>query len=67
MLSNVTTVEKGIKSVSMKDMGNEKTTIIIKISVLADGRRLLPDVILQRKIPRETLLADVVFRCQEKG
>jgi hypothetical protein len=67
MLSNVTTEEKGIKSVSMKDMGSEKTTIIIMISVLADGRRLLPDVILQRKMPREKLLADVVFRCQEKG
>jgi hypothetical protein len=64
----VTVNEKGAKTVLIRGTGNDKARITVMWGVLADGRKLLPYVILRRKtMPKEKLPAGLVFRCHEKG
>lgn len=68
MPSNTTVNKKGAKSVLIKSTGNEKARITVMLSVLADGRKLPPYVVLRRKtMPKEKLPPGIVYRCQEKG
>jgi hypothetical protein len=65
---NVSAGKKGTKTVLIRGMGSEITRIAIKLSVLADGHKLMPCVILWRKIiPKEKLLAGLVFWYHERG
>ena len=68
MPSSVTVDKKGAKSVLVRSTGSEKSRITVMIGVTADGRQLLPYVILKRKtLPKEQLPAGIIFRAQEKG
>lgn len=68
MPTNTTVADKGAKSVVVKTTGNEKNRITVMLSVLADGRKLSPYVILRRKtLPKEKLPKGLIVRCQEKG
>jgi hypothetical protein len=45
-----------------------KNRITVMLSVLADGRKLTPFVILKRKnLPNEKLPTGIMFKCNEKG
>jgi hypothetical protein len=66
MPANTTLDTKGSKSVLVKTTGHEKLKITVMLSVLADGRKLTPFVILRRKnLPKEKLPAGIIFN--EKG
>jgi hypothetical protein len=68
MLANTTGDTKGCKSVLVKTTGHEKLRITVMLSVLADGKKLTPFVILRRKnLPKEKLPTGIVFKCNEKG
>lgn len=68
MPSNTTVSDKGAKSVVCRTTGNEKLRVTVMLSVLADGTKLRPFVILRRKnLPKEKLPSGVVVVCQEKG
>jgi hypothetical protein len=57
-----------MKMVLIRWMGNEKTRITVMLSVLANGCKPPPYVILcRKKMLKEKLLAGLIFRCQEKG
>jgi hypothetical protein len=52
----------------VKTTGHEKLRITVMLSVLADGRKLTPFVILKRKnLPKEKLPTGIIFKCNEKG
>lgn len=63
-----TTVDNvGAKSVRALSTGNEKQRVTVMLTVLADGRKLPPYIILKRKtMPREKP-PNVILRVQEKG
>jgi hypothetical protein len=68
MLANTTVDIKGSKSVLVKTTGHEKLRITVMLSVLADGRKLTPFVILKTKnLPKEKLPTGIVFKCNKKG
>lgn len=68
MPSNTTVDDKGAKSVLVRTTGNDKSRITVMLCVLADGRKMPPYVILNRKtMPKEQLPPGIIFRCQEKG
>jgi hypothetical protein len=68
MSANTTVDTKGSKSVLVKTTGFEKLRITVMLSVLADGRKLTPFVILKRKkLPKEKLPIGIIFKCNEKG
>jgi hypothetical protein len=68
MPANTTVDTKGSKSVLDKTKGHEKLRITVMLSVLADGRKLTPFVILNRKnLSKEKLSAGIIFKCNEKG
>jgi hypothetical protein len=68
MSSKVTVSKKGEKTVLIRGTGNEKARITVILGVLASGHKLPSYVMLRRKtMPKEKLLAGLVFRCQEKG
>jgi hypothetical protein len=68
MPANTTVDTKGSKSVLVKTTGHEKLRITVMLSVLADGRKLTPFVILRRKnLPKEKLPTRIIFKCYEKG
>jgi hypothetical protein len=67
MPANTTVDIKGSKSV-LDTTGHEKLRITAMVSVLADGRKLTPFVILRRKnLPKENLPTGIIFKCNEKG
>jgi hypothetical protein len=41
--------DESVKTVLIRDMDNETTKIAVILSVLADGRKLLPHLILGRR------------------
>jgi hypothetical protein len=54
--SNTTTDAKGLKAILIKTTGQEKLTINAMVSILADGRKITPFVILKRNnFPNEKL------------
>jgi hypothetical protein len=54
MSLNVSVEKEGTKTVLIRGTGSEITRIAIKLSVLAGGHKLMPCVILWRKIiPKE--------------
>jgi hypothetical protein len=58
MLSNYTIDETGVKSILIKTSGNERMLVTVMLMVLADGTKLPPYVILNRKtMPKEQLPA----------
>jgi hypothetical protein len=68
MPTNTTVDTKSSKSVLIKTTGHEKLRIAVMLSVLADGRKLTPFVILKRKnLPKEKLPTGFIFKCNEKG
>jgi hypothetical protein len=68
MPANTTVDTKGSKSVLVKTTGHEKLRITVILSVLADGRKLTPFVILRRKnLPKEKLPTGIIFKCNKKG
>jgi hypothetical protein len=68
MSANTTVDTKGSKSVLVKTTGHENLRITVMLSVLADGRKLTPFVILRRKnLPKEKLPTGNIFNCNEKG
>jgi hypothetical protein len=68
MPANSTVDTKGSKSVFVKTTGHEKLRIAVMLSVVADGRKLTPFVILKRKnLPKEKLPTGIIFKCNEKG
>jgi hypothetical protein len=68
MPANTTVDTKFSKSVLVKTTGHEKLRITMMLSVLADGRKLIPFVILKRKnLPKEEVLTEIIFKCNEKG
>jgi hypothetical protein len=68
MPANTTVDAKGSKSVLVKTTGHEKLIVTVMFSVLADGRKLTPFVILRRKnLPKEKLPTGIIFKCNEKG
>lgn len=69
MPRNYTVNVKGEKQVIIKTTGNEKKRITVMLCVTADGGKLPPYVILNRKtIPKkENFCSDVIVRAQVKG
>lgn len=68
MPTNYTVDIVGTKTVSVKTTGNEKMRVTVMLTVLADGRKLPPFIILNRKtMPKEKLPTGLIVRCQEKG
>jgi hypothetical protein len=68
MPTNTTVDTKGSKSVLVRTTGCEKLRITVMLSLLADGRKLTPLVILKRKnLPKEKLPTGIIFKCNEKG
>jgi hypothetical protein len=68
MVANTTVDTKGSKSVLVKTTGHEKLRITVMLSVLADGRKPTPFVILKRKnLPKENRPTGIIFKCNEKG
>jgi hypothetical protein len=66
--SNYTVDDKGVKSVLIKTSGNEKMRVTVMLTVLADGMKLPPYVILNRKtMPKEQLPIGLIVRCQSNG
>jgi hypothetical protein len=68
MPANTTVDTKGSNSVPVKTTGHEKLRITVMLSVPADGRKLTPFVILERKnLPKEKLPTGITFKCSENG
>lgn len=68
MPRNYTVNVKGEKQVIVKTTGNEKKRITVMLCVTADGGKLPPYVILNRKtIPKETFYEDVIVRAQKNA
>jgi hypothetical protein len=68
MPANTTVDTKGSKSVLVKTTGHEQLRITVMLSVLADGRKLTPFVILKRKnLPKEKLSTGIILKYNEKG
>jgi hypothetical protein len=68
MLANTTVDTKSSKSVLVKITGHEKLRITVMLSILTDGRKLTPFVILKRKnLPKEKLPTGIIFKYNEKG
>jgi len=69
MLPNYTLEKKGVKEVLLKTTGCEKLCLTVMLAATADGRKLLPLLILKRKtLPKsEAFPKDVIVRAQEKG
>jgi hypothetical protein len=68
MPPSYTVDDSGAKSVAVKTSGHEKTHVTVILAVLADGRKLPPYVILNRKnMPKEQLPIGIIVRCQPKG
>jgi hypothetical protein len=68
MPANTTVDTNGSKSVLVKTTGHEKLRITMMLSVLADGRKLTPFVILRRKnLPKEKLPTGIIFKCNDRG
>jgi hypothetical protein len=66
--ANTTVDTKGSKSVLVKTTRHEKLRITVMLSVLADGRKQSPFVILKRKnLPKEKLPTGIIFKCNVKG
>jgi hypothetical protein len=60
--------DTGAKSVAVKTSGHEKMRVTIMLAVLADGNKLPPYVILNRKnMTKEQLPRGIIVRCQSKG
>jgi hypothetical protein len=58
--------EKGVKIVLIIGTGNEKARMTVMLSVLTEGHKMLPYVILQRKtMPKKKLLAGLI--CQRSA
>jgi hypothetical protein len=68
MPPNYTVDDTGAKSVAVKTSGHEKMRVTVMSAVLADGSKLPPYVILNRKnTPKEQLPRGIIVRCQPKG
>jgi hypothetical protein len=68
MPSNYTVDDKGVKSILIKTSDNEKMRVTVMLTVLADGTKLPPYVILNRKaMPEEQLPIGLIVRCQSIG
>lgn len=69
MPSAQTIHQKGDRQVSLRTTGNEKARITVMLACTADGRKLPPFIILNRKtMPKnEVFPQNVHIRCQEKG
>jgi hypothetical protein len=66
-MSSNYTVDTGVKSVLIKTSGNEKL-VTVMLTVLADGTKLPPYVVLNRKtMPKEQLPNSRIVRCQSNG
>jgi hypothetical protein len=53
--------------VLFKRKGHEELRMTVMLSVLADGKKLIPFVILERKdLTKEKLLTGIIFKCNEK-
>jgi hypothetical protein len=68
MPANTTVDTNDSKSVLVNTTAHEKLKIAVMLSVLADGRKLTPFVILRRKNhPKEKLHTGIIFKCNQKG
>lgn len=69
MPSAQTIHQKGDLQVILRTTGNEKARITVMLACTADGRKLPPYIILNRKtMPKnEVFPQNVHIRCQEKG
>jgi hypothetical protein len=68
MPPNYTVDDTGAKSVAVKTSGHEKVRVTVMLAVLADGSKLPPYVILNRKnMPKEQLPRGITVRCRPKG
>lgn len=65
MPRNYTVSAKGEKQITIKTTGYEKARVTVMLSITADGNKLPPYVILNRKtIPKEEFCKDVIVRAQ---
>lgn len=65
---NRTVTETGAKEVKMVSTGYEKHRVTVMLCVTADGNKLPPYIILNRKtIPKDKFPEDVIVRAQPKG
>lgn len=68
MPRNYTVSEKGQKQVTVKTTGYEKLRVTVMLSATADGNKLPPYVILNRKtVPKETFCDGVIVRAQQNA
>ena len=66
--SNRTVDQKGMKTVTIKTSGHEKTHYIVVLACCANGTKLPPMLLFKRKtLPKESLPCGVVVHIQEKG
>jgi hypothetical protein len=68
MPRNYTLSEKGQKQVTVKTTGYEKLRVTVMLSVTADGNKLPPYIILNRKtMPKETFCDGVIVRAHKNA
>ena len=66
--SNRTVDQKGVKTVTIKTSGHEKTHCTVVLACCADGTKLPPMLIFKRKtLPKESVPCGVVVMFKEKG
>ena len=65
--SNRTVDQKGVKTVTIKTSGHEKTHNTVVLACCANGTKLPPMLVFKRKtLPKESLPCGVVVHVQEK-
>jgi hypothetical protein len=68
MPPNYSVDDTGAKSVAVKTSSHENMHVTVTLTVLVDGSKLPPYVILNRKnVPKEQLPRGIIVRCQPKG
>ncbi len=68
LLSNITINEIGVKTISIRTTGHEKTNFTVVLTCMADGTKLLPIVIFKlKKILKGNFSPEVIVHANPTG